>query len=132
MNEIIGNGWAFPLSIGSQGGFALTGEHSEIDQAIIIILTTAIGERVMRPTFGSRLYELIYEPCSAHTLALAEQYVRDALAMWEPRIEVTGVLATYEDNERGAILIDIDYNVHAAHQPRTLVYPFYTIPDREE
>ena len=52
-NEIVGRGWAFPLQIGSQGGFALTNQRSELEQAVRIILTTAPGQRVMRPTFGA-------------------------------------------------------------------------------
>jgi len=31
----------------------------EIEKAIIRVLTTPLGKRVMRPHFGSRLYELI-------------------------------------------------------------------------
>ena len=31
----------------------------EIEKAIIRVLTTPLGKRVMRPMFGSRLYELI-------------------------------------------------------------------------
>ncbi|MCA9982940.1 MAG: GPW/gp25 family protein, partial [Anaerolineales bacterium] len=90
-HSIVGRGLTFPLGINSQGGFALTSFRSELEQAIAIILATTPGERVMRPRFGSRLNELLYEPNNSRTAALAEQYVEDALAMWEPRIRVIGV-----------------------------------------
>ena len=51
--------------------------------------------------------------------------------MWEPRIEVNNVTASIGQHERGSILIDIDYSVKVINDERSLVYPFYTIPERE-
>lgn len=129
--EIVGRGWSFPPGIGAQGGLSLTHEHSELTQAILIILTTSIGERVMRPTFGSQLPDLMFEPITTHTLNLAEQYVEQALGMWEPRIEVTEVTAVVDEARNGRILIDIQYNIKNSNDSRSLVYPFYTIPEHE-
>lgn len=129
--EIVGRGWAFPLGIGVQGGLVLTHERNEINQAIHIILTTSIGERVMRPTFGSHLPELMFEPITMQTLNLATQYVEEALGMWEPRIVVTGVTAVADEARNGRILIDIEYEVKRTNDKRSLVFPFYTIPERE-
>jgi uncharacterized protein len=129
--EIVGRGWAFPPTIGVQGGLALTHEQSEITQAIIIILTTSIGERVMRPTFGSLLPELMFEPVTGQTLSLAVRYVEEALGMWEPRIEVTEVTAVVDEARHGRILIDIQYNIKHTNDKRSLVFPFYTIPEHE-
>jgi hypothetical protein len=57
LQEIIGSGWAFPPKIDAQGGMAMTSERNELVQSIFIILSTAPGQRVMRPTFGCRLHE---------------------------------------------------------------------------
>lgn len=127
--EIIGRGWGFPLGIDAQGGLSLTSQRSELDQAIMIILTTAVGERVMRPTFGSRLHELVFAPVNQQTLALAAQYVEEALAMWEPRIVVTQVNAEPDRERDGRILIHLEYEVKATNDLRSLVYPFYLIPE---
>lgn len=129
--EIVGRGWSFPPGIGVQGGLSLTHEHSELTQAILIILTTSIGERVMRPTFGSYLPDLMFEPITTHTLSLAVQYVEEALGMWEPRIEVTEVTAVVDEARHGRILIDIQYNIKSTNDSRSLVFPFYTIPEHE-
>lgn len=126
-NPIVGRGWAFPPQIGRHGGLALTTEIDEIQQAIRIILTTAPGERVMRPTFGSRLHELVFAPVNAETLALAKRYVEEALQMWEPRIRLVTVTVT-PHQQQGALLIALDYEIKATHDRRTLVYPFYLIP----
>ena len=128
--RIIGRGWAFPLGVNSRGMIALTNERSEIEQAIIIILSTPIGARVMRPTFGSRLHELVFAPNNIQTTAQARRYVEEALGMWEPRIEVMSVevLPDPQDKDGASLLIQIRYEVKATHDSRSLVHPFYLIP----
>ncbi|MEZ4611592.1 MAG: GPW/gp25 family protein [Caldilineaceae bacterium] len=74
-----GGGWAFPPQINSRGGIALVSGYTEIEQAIRIILSTAVGERAMRPEFGSRLHELVFAPINEETKALARRYAEDAL-----------------------------------------------------
>lgn len=129
---IVGRGWFFPLRIGPTGGLALAGEATEVEQAIRLILSTAPGERVMRPTFGCRLHELVFAPDNNQTQAEARRFVEDALAMWEPRIRVLEVsVGRGADTEQaaGCLEIAIDYEVNATHDRRSLVYPFYLIPE---
>lgn len=132
-NDIVGRGWAFPPTIDKKGGLALAKGPSEINQAIQIILLTTPGQRVMRPTFGSRLSELVFAPNNSHTAVLAQRYVEDALGMWEPRINVIDVTA-YPDsntdpNQNNRLLINIEYEVKATKDKRSLVHPFYLIPE---
>lgn len=91
--SIVGRGLTFPLTITPQGSLSLTQEQDEVEQAIYIILQTAPGERVLRPRFGCYIHELIFEPNTIDTAVKAQRYVQDALAMWEPRIRVTKVVA---------------------------------------
>ena len=127
--EIIGRGWVFPPRIDPQGGMALTSERTELDQSIRIILSTSPGQRVMRPNFGCRLYELVFAPNNNHTAAQARRYVEEALGMWEPRIRVTKVDARPDEQERSRLIIYIQYQVKATHDQRSLVFPFYLIPE---
>ncbi|MCA9934700.1 MAG: GPW/gp25 family protein [Ardenticatenaceae bacterium] len=127
--DIVGRGWSFPPKVDSQGGLALTSERNEIDQAIRIILMTVPGQRVMRPTFGCRIHELVFAPNNAATAAQAMRYVEDALGMWEPRITVTQVDAYPDPNQRNRLLISVKYRVKATSDNRSLVYPFYLIPE---
>ena len=73
------------------------------------ILTTPLGSRVMRRTYGSRLFELIDSNLNALTLAQMYAAVADALAKWEPRLKVTHVQASAAigDVAAGKIAIDI-------------------------
>ncbi|MBN1147919.1 MAG: GPW/gp25 family protein [Anaerolineales bacterium] len=127
--EIVGRGWFFPPKIDPQGGLALTSERSELDQAIHIILSTSPGQRVMRTNFGCRLHELVFAPNNSLTAAQARRYVEEALGMWEPRITVTEVDAKPDPDDTSRLVIHITYKVKSSHDQRSLVYPFYLIPE---
>lgn len=127
--EIIGSGFQFPLGVNAQGGFALTDERAEVEQAIGLVLMTSPGERVMRPTFGCRLQELLFQPNNNQTAAMAARYVEDALGMWEPRIIVQNVTAVPDHESDGRLNIHIEYELKATNDRRSLVHPFYVIPE---
>jgi phage baseplate assembly protein W len=126
--EIVGKGWAFPPKVDPQGGVALTSDRNELVEAIRIILGTSPGQRVMRPTFGCRLHELVFSPNNSHTAVQARRFVEEALGMWEPRINVLSVEVRPDPNADNHLLIEIEYAVKATHDRRSLVHPFYLIP----
>lgn len=83
----------------------------------------------MRPTFGCRLQELVFAPNNSQTAAQAGRYVEEALGMWEPRIRVADVRVGPDPNSASRLLIEIEYQVKATHDKRSLVHPFYLIPE---
>jgi phage baseplate assembly protein W len=94
------------------GTHALTGKRlSGIDhlhQSIRDILTTPLGSRVMRRDYGSRLFELIDAPMNRSTLSDIYAATVEALARWEPRIQVTQVKAS--SAEPGRVTLDVTGN----------------------
>jgi len=96
-----------------------------------VVLATAPGERVMRPAFGCKIWDLLFEPVNANTLGLMAQAVREALAQWEPRIEVEDVQVVPQGDDHALVHIHIVYRMRTTNDRRNLVYPFYVIP-REE
>ncbi|MDX1616480.1 MAG: GPW/gp25 family protein [Candidatus Promineifilaceae bacterium] len=127
--DIVGTGWAFPPHIDAQGGLALTNERNEIEQAIYIILSTAMGQRVMRPEFGCRIHELIFAPNDNETAAKAIRYVQQALGRWEPRIRLLEVEAGPDPEYANRLMITIEYEIKSTRDQRSLVHPFYLIPE---
>jgi phage baseplate assembly protein W len=79
----------------------------------------------MRPTFGCRLFELVFSPNNSQTAAQARHYVEDALGRCEPRIQVQQVDVQQYSEDRNILVIDIEYEIKATHDRRSLVYPFY-------
>ncbi|MGH2533458.1 MAG: GPW/gp25 family protein [Thermomicrobiales bacterium] len=128
--DIIGQGWAFPVRPDVRGRLAMTTTTTEtIERAIRLILQTVKGERVMRPEFGSDLHLLTFASNDATTVGQADYYVRQALARWEPRVTVEKVSVSWSGMQRGLMLIEIEYLVKATNDRRNLVYPFYAIPE---
>ena len=128
-NPIVGRGWRFPPELDERGTVALVANENEIEQSIRIILGTAPGQRVMRPEFGCRIHELVFAPSNASTFGQADRFVRDALARWEPRINVQKVEVAPEQEDPSRLVISIEYSISELHNMRALVYPFYLIPE---
>jgi uncharacterized protein len=131
MSDFLGSGWAFPVDVDARGRVALAHRERDIEQAIRIILLTPKGQRVMRPEFGCQVHDLVFAPNDATTAGLAEYYVREALAMWEPRIDVVAVRAVPDERQPERLLIELVYDIKATHDRRSLVFPFYRIPGEE-
>jgi phage baseplate assembly protein W len=121
----LGSGLAFPFQIDPRGAVLLAHGEEDIRQSIYIVLGTRPGERIMRPTFGCRVHELVFEPQDATTASRVETYVKEALDFWEPRITVLSVVSNVDPENDGTILVQIQYEVKSTHDVRSIVYPFY-------
>jgi phage baseplate assembly protein W len=128
----IGRGFSWPMGVDHTGSIALTGGVEDLDRSIRIVLLTAPGERVMRPKFGCRIWDLLFEPITPNLLGLIAEAVREAVAQWEPRVDVEQVVPTVDDNDDALVRIFIRYRVKATNDVRNLVYPFYVIPHDAE
>jgi hypothetical protein len=130
MADLIGNGWAFPLRFDA-GGVKLVGGTENLARSVRLILGTRQGERPHRPTFGSRLHELMFAPTTAQTLGLAEAHVLEALRSWEPRVEVLCVRAEFEQHntkDEVGIAVRIDFRVNETMDEGSMLYRFDTTP----
>src|SRR5262247_3969817 len=128
VRDFLGAGWAAPMGVNGRGGIALASGEAAIARSIELILSTAKGERRMRPHFGCGIHDLVFSPNDPTTHGLIQSQVRDALAWWEPRIEVVGVGVVSHPEDEAALLIDISYRIKTTSAERSLVYPFYLIP----
>jgi phage baseplate assembly protein W len=79
-------------------------EH--VRQSIEVILTTAIGSRVMRREFGSEVLNLIDRPLTDRVILAVYSAVVMAIAQWEPRFAVTGCKISRAD-ETGKLSLQI-------------------------
>ena len=129
--SFVGRGFFWPMEVDHTGSIRLTDGASDIDAAMAVVLATAPGERVMRPDFGCRIWDLLFEPVTANLLGLMAQAVRDALTQWEPRVIVETVDTVPDANDSAVVSIRVGYRVKATNDRRNLVYPFYVIPHEE-
>jgi uncharacterized protein len=126
--DVLGSGIAFPLRIDHRGGLALSRHEQDISEAIWLILSTAPGERPMRPSFGCGIHNHVFESLSAEALGRFEYEIRVALSRWEPRIDVISVAFDIDRVGAGELAIDVAYRVRDTSDVRNLVFPFYVIP----
>ena len=129
--SFVGRGFFWPMEVDHTGSIRLTDGAADIDAAMAVVLATAPGERVMRPDFGCRIWDLLFEPVTANLLGLMAQAVRDALTQWEPRVIVETVDTVPDANDSAVVSIRVGYRVKATNDRRNLVYPFYVIPHEE-
>ncbi|WP_052668084.1 GPW/gp25 family protein [Nitriliruptor alkaliphilus] len=128
----IGRGLAFPLRTSATGAIALVEDQVELEEAIRLIVSTAPGERPMRPEFGCRIHDYVFAPISDTTIGSIIFAVEQALERWEPRVDVAQVQVYADDDTDGLLYIDVGYRVKATNDERNLVFPFYTIPEHED
>lgn len=127
-NDFLGAGWAFPVQVDKRGRIALSRREADVEEAMLMILLTPKGQRVMRPEFGCDIHDLLFAPNDATTAGLAIYYVEEALAMWEPRIRLIDVTADADPDHAERLLITIEYEIKSTYDRRALVFPFYRIP----
>lgn len=79
---------------------------AHLAQSIGDILTTPIGSRVMRRSYGSLLPELIDQPGNGATRVRLFAATAEALMRWEPRIRVMRVALAGPDNGQYTLTLD--------------------------
>ncbi|MYF97780.1 phage baseplate protein [Candidatus Poribacteria bacterium] len=81
----------------------LLDDREHLLQSIQMILETPLGSRVMRPEFGSELFDLVDAPMNDATNLRIYAATHDALSKWEPRLRTLNVQV--EDRKPGEIIL---------------------------
>lgn len=102
------------------GGIAMVDEQASVRQAILLLLSTVPGERVMRPDYGCALFRLVFAPNDDTTAGLAIHYVRQALERWEPRITLLHVDAGRSASDPSRLDIVCEYRLRATQTSHQL------------
>jgi phage baseplate assembly protein W len=124
-DTFLGRGWPFPLKLTPGRRLRLLSGDEKIRQSLWIILSTAPGERLMRPEFGCGVHDLVFEANTAAMRGLVQAKVRDAVVRWEPRIDLLDVRVEAPPEARNYLLIHLDYRIRANNALYNLVYPFF-------
>ncbi|NEO69758.1 GPW/gp25 family protein [Moorena sp. SIO3H5] len=123
--DFLGVGWSFPVVLDPNKQIEMAEYEDSVRQSIWMILSTAPGERLMRPDFGCGIHNLVFASNSAGTAGQLTVEVRQSLTQWEPRIEVLDVGVYPDETQFNRLLIEINYQVRRTNNRFNLVYPFY-------
>jgi phage baseplate assembly protein W len=121
----LGRGWSYGVAPQDGQDVALAAHEEDVRQAVLIILETGRGERLMRPDFGAGLEEFVFEPVNTTTCALIRHRVEESLHTWEPRIRIESLEVMPNRAEATRIDIVLEYAIRATNTFYNLVYPFY-------
>ncbi|HEX2059902.1 MAG TPA: GPW/gp25 family protein [Thermoanaerobaculia bacterium] len=122
----LGTGWVFPPTFSRRTGSVDTvGGDLDIHESLAILFSTSIGERVMLPTYGTDLWRLVFGTMTVTLQTEIGGAVRQAILMWEPRIDVLEVNVQADPSLGGTVLVEIDYVVRQTNSRSNFVYPFY-------
>lgn len=125
-DAFLGRGWAFPPEFERSSGTArMVSDVRDIEQSLNILLSTRPGERVMHPTFGCSIHQLVFGPVSEFSMGEIRSAVERAILFFEPRIKVEQIEVSSAQAEEGRLDILLDYTIRQTNTRSNMVYPFY-------
>ena len=95
-------------------------DASAIKQAVVNLLLTNKGERLMNPEYGSNIRSYLFEPLDYGTAAQITGNIRYTIDRWEPRISVIDLKASPNFDDNGFDVV-MTYEVRGTDNPPVTV-----------
>ncbi len=122
----LGIGWRFPPEFDTKTHeLKMLHEEDDIKSSLEILLSTRPGERIMLPSYGCNLDELLFKPLNLTLKTHVIDLIKTAILYHEPRIDVNKIDITNSNNLQGELLININYSIRSTNSRKNMVYPFY-------
>lgn len=123
--DFLGQGWAFPPAfIKGVNTVQLVKAEEDIKQSLGILLSTTLGERVMRADFGADLHQQVFEPMDAAFSTFISDIVEQAILLYETRINLDNVDVDVDALD-GRIVLTVSYTIISTNTRSNIVYPYY-------
>lgn len=127
-NSFLGTGWNFPPSFVKHGGGMqanMLSDEEDIYQSLLILLRTSPGERVMNPTYGCGLRDMLFEGIDESAITEIKDIIERAILFFEPRITLQRIDVQTDEVLEGRVDIQLFYTVRTTNTRSNIVYPFY-------
>jgi hypothetical protein len=121
-DRFIGTGWSFPPRFAATG-VEVTGGQQNIAESVRAIVTTQLGERVMRPDYGCIIESEIFQPMNASRITMIETVLRRAILLHEPRVDARRIAVT-ADQATGVLTVELEYEIRGSKSRFSLVLPY--------
>lgn len=102
--------------LSATAGIDMVTDDAAVRQALLLLISTRPGERVMRPEYGCNLHRLLFSSNDGATAGLAIHYVRRAVERWEPRVEIQHIDAKRSPEAPTSLEVILEYRVRATHR----------------
>ena len=91
-------------------------DASAIKQAIVSLLLTNKGERLMNPKYGSDIRSYLFEPLDYGTAAQIKANIRSTIDRFEPRISISELKCIPNFNDNG-FDVEMTYIIRGSDEP---------------
>jgi phage baseplate assembly protein W len=106
----------YPYHYSGQGGTASTDYVAHIRDMIEQIIFTSPGERVNRPTFGSGVLQLVFEPNSVELAGTTQFLVQSSLQEWLGSLIQVNAVEVESVDER--LTVTVSYLIRRTQEER--------------
>lgn len=111
---------SLPFSFDSNGGITATEDMKKIIQdRVVLAIMTYNSERVMRPTYGTKVKGTAFENQDAAT-TIIQQEIAAGFSNWLPYLTLLSVSVSI-DKADGHLNIDITYKYGSSANPETII-----------
>ena len=107
--------------INKNNGQSIGSIYASLQQSIQDIITTPIGSRVMRRTYGSLIFELIDQPINDVLVLKCYSAIYTAITTWEKRISISQI--TVSSVEGSGLVFDLEGTYKVSGQQMNLRIP---------
>ena len=97
----------------------------DIRESLWVLFSTRLGERVMLPKYGAGIWQMVFASINTSVITQIQDYIREAITIWEPRIDIDRIDVTPDNELEGKVLISLVYTIRSTNARNNLVYPFY-------
>jgi len=124
--NFLGTGWSFPPTFDfAQRAVTMVSDQQDIEESLQILMSTKIGERILRSDYGCALDAMLFENITVTLLTKIKLLIEKAILIHEPRIKLDEVFFTSPRSEEGVIHIELQYTIRTTNSRFNYVYPFY-------
>lgn len=113
-------GWPLLPLPDAHGQIEFPSLAESVRQNLRVLLSTRAGEQLMRPEYGAGLTDFLGQPDTITTRRRIHDRVTDAIARWEPRVEVDRVEVNDLPRRLGQVRVEIAYRLRRTGEARTL------------
>ena len=100
-----------PFGLTPSGAIAVASlPGDQVQQHLKTLVSTAPGERVMRPTYGVPLAGDVFGLSAQEVGPLVASDVRQAIQQWEPNVNLQNVQILPSDTSEGLVAVDVQYS----------------------
>lgn len=100
-----------PFGVDPQGRIAFTTDPQQVlRNRVTTVIATQLGERVMRPSYGTPLLDMLFEGDDDFTVSILADDIRRAVEEYEPGVTIQDVFPATDNSLDGIINLTVTYS----------------------